>query len=201
MEGPQREPFPGFVQERQGTWPTPEPPIPAAGRCVRCAAALGEPDTMAGALLEWKSGWLFPLQPEFGAGRRDRLCADCAQAFQAFLGLDRDRPYGAIHGVDPAHDGAHVDYEQPERGAIPPSTAGYLRLSVGDEIGACYLDVPRADVEGMTAGQAGMQLFEMLKELDARNAARTTDGETGDGETGDGETGDGETGDGAGDGE
>ncbi len=75
-------------------------------------------------------------------------------------------------GVDPAHAGPHVDYEDPGNGAIPPSADGWLRLSVGDEAGAVYVDVPRAELEPMTAGQLGLQVFEMLRELDARTAAR-----------------------------
>ncbi len=82
-------------------------------------------------------------------------------------------------GVDPAHAGPHVDYEDPGNGAIPPSADGWLRLSVGDEVGAVYLDVPRTELEPMTAGQLGLQVFEMLMALDDRNEARAGEEEDG----------------------
>lgn len=54
--------------------------------CVRCGAELDEADMHTGAVVEWKTGLLVPLQgAPSGAGRRDLLCAGCGQAFRDFL--------------------------------------------------------------------------------------------------------------------
>jgi hypothetical protein len=35
--------------------------------------------------MEWKTGLICPLQPEYGSGRRERLCESCGHAFRTFL--------------------------------------------------------------------------------------------------------------------
>ncbi len=76
-----------------------------------------------------------------------------------------------VVAVDPALEGPHVDYDNPADGAVPPSDFGYLRVSVGDERGAVYIDLPRVELEDLTSGELGLRMFEMLKALDERNEA------------------------------
>ena len=61
---------------------------PDCGRCGR-VLDLAEGSTGGdggwGVLMEWKTGLICPLQPEYGSGRRERLCESCGHAFRTFL--------------------------------------------------------------------------------------------------------------------